>query len=79
MSGSRLSPLQSWIIGIALVGGALLAIIGIRYLLVPESAAFTFGVADKVLGTSSTTSSACATSGSGCWRSSLPSCANGGR
>ena len=50
MSGSRLSPLQSWIIGIALVGGALLAIIGIRYLVVPKSAAFTFGVADEVLG-----------------------------
>jgi Domain of unknown function (DUF4267) len=50
MSGSRPSPLQGWIIGIALVGGALLAIIGIRYLVVPESAAFTFGVADKVLG-----------------------------
>lgn len=50
MSGSRPSPLQSWIIGIALVGGALLAIIGIRYLVVPESAAFTFGVADELTG-----------------------------
>ena len=50
MANARLSPLQSWIIGIALVGGALLAIIGIRYLVVPKSAAFTFGVADEVLG-----------------------------
>jgi uncharacterized protein DUF4267 len=50
MSGSRPSPLQRWIIAISLVVGALLAVIGIRYLLVPKSAAFTFGVADEVVG-----------------------------
>lgn len=50
MSGSRFSPLQRWIIVISLVGGALLAVIGIRYLLVPKSAAFTFGVAAPPLG-----------------------------
>ena len=50
MSGSSPSSLQRWVIGISLIGGALLAIIGIRYLLVPESAAFTFGVADEILG-----------------------------
>ena len=44
MSGSRPSPLQRWIIGISLAGGVLLAIIGVRYLLVPEQAAVTFGV-----------------------------------
>jgi hypothetical protein len=32
------------------VGGALLAVIGIRYLVVPKSAAFTFGVAEPPLG-----------------------------
>ena len=50
MSGSRPSPLQRWIIAICLIGGVLLAIIGVRYLLVPESAAFTFGVADAAAG-----------------------------
>ena len=35
--------------------------------------------AGRPAGMSSTTSSACATCGSGCWRSRLQSCANGGR
>jgi hypothetical protein len=50
MANAGLSPLQRWVIGVSLVGGALLAIIGIRYLVVPESAAFTFGVADEPTG-----------------------------
>jgi hypothetical protein len=35
---------QRWIIALCLIGGVLLAVIGIRYILVPESAARTFGV-----------------------------------
>lgn len=50
MARPRLSPPQRWIIAISLVGGALLAVIGVRYLVVPESAAFTFGVAEPPLG-----------------------------
>ena len=34
----------AWIVALCLIGGVLLAVIGIRYLLVPESAARTFGV-----------------------------------
>jgi hypothetical protein len=41
---------QRWIIGVCLAGGALLAVIGIRYLLVPESAARTFGVPARPVG-----------------------------
>jgi uncharacterized membrane protein len=50
MARVRLAPRQRWIVGIALVGGVLLTLIGVRYLLVPRSAAFTFGVADEVAG-----------------------------
>jgi hypothetical protein len=41
---------QRWIIGAGLAGGTLLAVIGIRYLLVPESAAQTFGVPRRPTG-----------------------------
>jgi hypothetical protein len=49
MARSRLTPRERWILGICLVGGALLTVIGVRYLVVPESAAFTFGVADHAV------------------------------
>ncbi len=47
MGNKRLQP---WIIGLCVFGGLLLTIIGIRYLLVPESAARTFGVATPPAG-----------------------------
>lgn len=50
MAKTRLSDREKWIIFISLVGGALLTIIGIRYLLVPKSAAFTFGVSEPPAG-----------------------------
>ena len=39
-----------WILGTCIAGGVLLAVIGIRYLLVPESAARTFGVPGRPTG-----------------------------
>ena len=41
---------QRLILGICVAGGALLAVIGVRYLLVPESAARTFGVPARPAG-----------------------------
>jgi hypothetical protein len=46
----RLGLSERWILAICLLGGVLLAVIGIRYLLVPQSAAYTFGVADGPAG-----------------------------
>jgi hypothetical protein len=39
-----------WILGVCLVGGALLAVIGLRYFLTPEGAARTFGVPARLVG-----------------------------
>ena len=36
--------IRRWVVALSLIGGVLLAVIGIRYLLMPESAARTFGV-----------------------------------
>jgi len=47
MAGKRSQP---WLIGICFGGGLLLTVIGIRFLLVPESAARTFGVATPPVG-----------------------------
>ncbi len=41
---------RRWLTGICLFGGLLLAVIGIRFLLVPESAARTFGIATPPAG-----------------------------
>lgn len=41
---------ERWVLAICLLGGALLTIIGIRFFLVPDSAAYTFGVADRPAG-----------------------------
>jgi hypothetical protein len=41
---------QRWLKGICLLGGLLLTVIGIRFLLVPESAARTFGIATPPAG-----------------------------
>jgi hypothetical protein len=41
---------QRWITGAGLAGGALLALIGIRYLAAPESAARTFGLPARPTG-----------------------------
>jgi hypothetical protein len=38
------------VIVVCLIGGALLATIGVHFLLVPESAAYTFGIADQPRG-----------------------------
>ena len=35
---------QRWVIALCFIGGVLLAVIGVRFLLMPESAARTFGV-----------------------------------
>jgi hypothetical protein len=45
-----LSDWQKLILGVCLAGGVLLTIIGIRFLLVPESAAYTFGVGPGTAG-----------------------------
>jgi hypothetical protein len=45
MESRRAPPRQRWIIAICLIGGALLTAIGIRYLVSPNAAARTFGVA----------------------------------
>lgn len=50
MSGQGRQRKLGWITAIAIVGGALLAVIGARYLLVPESAAVTFGVPKRPTG-----------------------------
>jgi hypothetical protein len=39
-----------WIVAVAIAGGVLLTVIGIRYFLVPESAARTFGLPGRPLG-----------------------------
>ena len=41
---------ERWVFILCLLGGVLLAVIGIRYLLVPESAARTFGVPGRPVG-----------------------------
>jgi hypothetical protein len=50
MPPSRRANQQRWILAISVIGGVLLTVIGIRYLLVPKSAAFTFGVAEPPAG-----------------------------
>lgn len=50
MSSQRLTGLELLVLIVCLLGGALLTVIGIRYFLVPESAAYTFGVADRPAG-----------------------------
>jgi hypothetical protein len=50
MSSPRLFGLERLALVVCVLGGALLTVIGIRYLLVPESAAYTFGVADRPMG-----------------------------
>jgi hypothetical protein len=46
MATRPVSATQHWIAGICIAGGLLLTVIGIRYLIVPKSAAFTFGLSD---------------------------------
>ena len=46
----RPSRLERWILGICLVGGVLLAVIGVRYFLTPDGAARSFGVTARPLG-----------------------------
>ncbi|MBX9592014.1 MAG: DUF4267 domain-containing protein [Hyphomonadaceae bacterium] len=41
---------ERWIIALSLIGGVLLTVIGIRYLLTPEGAARTFGVPGRPAG-----------------------------
>jgi hypothetical protein len=50
MASDKAFPGQRWVLAICLAGGALLTVIGVRYLVVPNSAAFTFGVADPPAG-----------------------------
>src|SRR4051812_40044816 len=50
MSSQRLTGLERLVLVVCLLGGALLTIIGIRYFLVPESATYTFGLADRPTG-----------------------------
>ena len=44
MAKLRLTDGERWVLGISVFAGALLTVIGVRFLLVPTSAAFTFGV-----------------------------------
>ena len=46
----RPSRLERWILAVCLLGGVLLAVIGVRYLLTPEGAARTFGVLARPAG-----------------------------
>jgi len=50
VAGERSARFRRSILIACLAGGALLAVIGIRYLLVPESAARTFGVPGRPVG-----------------------------
>src|SRR5262245_45102538 len=50
MSQSSRNSTQTWVLAIGLAGGVLLTGIGIRFLVVPDSAAFTFGIAEPPSG-----------------------------
>jgi uncharacterized protein DUF4267 len=43
-------PSERWILAVSLLGGLLLTVIGVRYFLVPESAARTFGMPGRPAG-----------------------------
>ncbi len=50
MPATKVRRTDRLVLAICLVGGALLTLIGIRYFLVPQSAARTFGVPDRPAG-----------------------------
>lgn len=50
MPNRRLTRTQRLLLAVCLIGGVLLAVIGARYMLVPESAARTFGVPGRPAG-----------------------------
>lgn len=50
MPATKVRRADRLVLAICLVGGALLTLIGIRYFLVPQSAARTFGVPDRPAG-----------------------------
>lgn len=50
MATQKLTRFERWVLVFSLLGGLLLTIIGIRYFVVPESAARTFGVPGRPTG-----------------------------
>ena len=50
MKSRRLLGLERFTLTVCLIGGVLLTIIGVRFALMPASAAYTFGVADRPAG-----------------------------
>ena len=50
MARQRMTRLERWILGVSVGAGVLLTVIGVRYALVPESAARTFGVPGRPTG-----------------------------
>lgn len=50
MASAKLKRRERWVLVLAVAGGVLLTIIGIRYFLTPEGAARTFGVPDRPAG-----------------------------
>jgi hypothetical protein len=50
MASAKVSRNERFILILCLLGGVLLAVIGIRYFITPEHAARTFGVPDRPLG-----------------------------
>ncbi len=50
MAAPKLTRAERWILALCLLGGLLLTVIGIRYFLVPQSAARTFGVPGRPAG-----------------------------
>ena len=50
MPAGKMRRADRWMLGIGLLGGLLLAVIGMRYFVAPESAARTFGVPGRPAG-----------------------------
>lgn len=50
MAQGKLARIERRVVALAVIGGALLTVIGIRYFLVPEGAARTFGVPGRPAG-----------------------------
>jgi hypothetical protein len=50
VAGGRLTRTQRWVVALSLIGGVLLTVIGARYFLTPEGAAYTFGIPRRAQG-----------------------------
>lgn len=50
MAAQKSTRIERWVLSLCLLGGILLTVIGIRYFVLPESAARTFGVPGRAVG-----------------------------